>query len=82
LKCEDKSKSNGTFAKKKDIYHKFTKTKLILLFKVILLDFESRGSSVSKVFLVLSRKNKVLVASLTNFAPRQFLERIVTADET
>jgi hypothetical protein len=23
-----------------------------------------------------------LVASLTNFAPRQFLERIVTADET
>jgi hypothetical protein len=28
------------------------------------------------------RKKVLLVASLTNFAPRQFLERIVTADET
>jgi hypothetical protein len=29
-----------------------------------------------------SVRKKFLVASLTNFAPRQFLERIVTADET
>jgi len=32
-------------------------------------------------FLIPSEKKIVLVASLTNFAPRQFLKRIVTADE-
>jgi hypothetical protein len=32
-------------------------------------------------FLIMSEKS-FLVTSLTNFAPRQFLERIVTADET
>jgi hypothetical protein len=30
----------------------------------------------------LSEKKEFLVAFLTNFAPRQFLDRIVTADET
>jgi hypothetical protein len=33
-------------------------------------------------FLIPSEKKKFLVASLTSFAPRQFLERIVTADQT
>jgi hypothetical protein len=32
-------------------------------------------------FLVPSEKSPLLV-SVTNFAPRQFLERIITADET
>jgi hypothetical protein len=34
-----------------------------------------------QVFLIPSEKN-FLVAFLTSFAPRQLLERIVTADET
>jgi hypothetical protein len=33
-------------------------------------------------FLSFRQKNSSFVSSLTNFAPRQFLERIVTADET
>jgi hypothetical protein len=39
------------------------------------------GSRVSHVFLIPSEKS-FLVASLTNFARNQFLERIVTTDET
>jgi hypothetical protein len=33
-------------------------------------------------FLISVRRKVLLVASLTNFAQRQFLERIFTADET
>jgi hypothetical protein len=39
------------------------------------------GSSVPQVFNSV-RKKVFLVASLTSFSPRQFLERIVTADES
>jgi hypothetical protein len=34
------------------------------------------------IFLIPSETKSFLVASLSNFSPRQFLERIVTTDET
>jgi hypothetical protein len=56
---------------KKHIYCKYTETKLISLFNVIPLDFNA-GSSISHVFFNLHQKKSFfLVASLTNFAPRQ-----------
>jgi hypothetical protein len=72
-------KSKGTFIKK-HIYCKYTETKLISLFNVIPLDFIAPVPVFSK-FLIPSEKS-FLIASLTNFASRQFLERVVTADET
>jgi hypothetical protein len=75
---EGKSKSTGTF-KKKNIYCKYTDTKLIELLKVIPIDFNAPISAFHK--LIPSQKG-FLVASLTSFAPRKFLQRIVTADET
>jgi hypothetical protein len=51
------------------------------LFNVIPLDLNAPVPAFHKFFSTV-RKKSFLVASLTNFAPRQFLERIVTADET
>jgi hypothetical protein len=56
-----------------------TGTKLILLFNVIPLDFNAPVPA-SHSFFNSVRKNSD--TSLTDFAPRQFLERIVAADET
>jgi hypothetical protein len=78
---EVKSKSNETL-KKKHIYSKYTKTKLILLFNVILLDSNAPVPAFHKFFNSVRKKFSFLVASVANFATRQFLERIVTADET
>jgi hypothetical protein len=64
---------------KKHIYCKYTETKSILLFSLIPLDFNSLVPVFHK-FLITSEKI-FLVVSL-NFAPCQFLEQIVTADET
>jgi hypothetical protein len=36
------------------------------------------GSSVSQVFQFRQKKERFFVASSTNFAPRKFLERIIT----
>jgi hypothetical protein len=74
-----KSRSKGTF-QKKHFYFKYTETKLILLFNLIALDFNAPDPAFH-LFLNSARRKVFLVASLTNFAPRQFLERIVTADE-
>jgi hypothetical protein len=75
-----KSRSKGIF-QKEHIYCKYTETNLILLFNVISLDFNARVSAFHKLFNSVRNEN-ILVASLTNFVLRQFLERIVTADET
>jgi hypothetical protein len=53
----------------------------MFLFDVIPLDFSAPVPAFHKLFNSV-RKKKFLVASLTSFAPRQFLERMVTADET
>jgi hypothetical protein len=50
------------------------------LFNVIHLDFKA-PVPVSHKFFNSLRKTSFLVASLTNFAPRKILERIVIADE-
>jgi hypothetical protein len=39
------------------------------------------GSSVWQIFLIPSEKKSCSVVSLTRFAPRQFVQRIVIADE-
>jgi hypothetical protein len=62
-------------------YCKYTETKLISLYNVIPLDFKAPVPAFHSFFNSV-RKKSSLVASLTNFAPRQILERIVTADET
>jgi hypothetical protein len=72
-------KVKGLF-KKQHIYCKYTETRLTLLFNVIPIDFKPLIPAFHR-FLIPSEK-KVLIMSLTNFSPRQFLERIVTADET
>jgi hypothetical protein len=77
---EGKSKSKGTL-KKKLIYCKYTETKPMSLFNVIPPRLQRTGPRVSEVFLI-PPENSFLVASFTNFALRQFLKRIVTADET
>jgi hypothetical protein len=70
------------------IFCKYTEMKLILLFNVTPPPpprLQRTGSSVSQVFFNSVRKSFFfffLVAPLTSFAPRQFLERIITADET
>jgi hypothetical protein len=76
---EGNSKSIGIFPKNAHLY-KYKKTKLILLFKVIPFDFNAPVPA----FRTFSNSVRIFfggVASLTNFAPRQFLERIVTAVE-
>jgi hypothetical protein len=55
--------------------------KLILLFNVIPIDFNAPVPAFHTLFLIPPEKSS-LVVSLTNFALRQFLERIVTVDET
>jgi hypothetical protein len=62
----------------KHTYCKYTETKLISLFIVIPLNFISPLPAFHKFFLIPSGKRS-LVASLTKFGPRQFLERIITA---
>jgi hypothetical protein len=62
-------------------YCKYTEKKLIFLFNVIPLDFNASVPSFHKFFLIPPEKSS-LVASLTNFAWLQFLDRIFTADET
>jgi hypothetical protein len=52
----------------------------MLLFSVIPLDFNAPVPAFHKFFN--SFRKKKLVASLTNFAPRHSLERIITASET
>jgi hypothetical protein len=76
---EGKSKSNGTFQEKR-IYYRYTQTELTLHFNVTPLDFNAPVPAFHKFLIPSEKKN--LVASLTNFVPRQFLEQIVTADET
>jgi len=71
MKYEGQSKSKGT-SKKKYIHCKYTEIKLIALFNVIPLDFNAPVPAFYK-FLIPSEKK--LVASLTSFAPRQFLYR-------
>jgi hypothetical protein len=77
---EGKSKSKGIFHKKNHIYCKYTETKLISLFSVNPLDFNAPVPAFHN-FLIPSEKKSSLVAPLTNFAPRQFLKPIVSADE-
>jgi hypothetical protein len=55
--------------------------KLILLFNVIPLDFNAPVPAFHN-FFQFRQKKSFLVASLTNYAPRHFLQRIVTSDET
>jgi hypothetical protein len=52
----------------------------MLLFNVTPLDFNEPVPAFHK-FLIPSEKEVFLFASLTNFAPHKFLERIVTGDE-
>jgi hypothetical protein len=54
--------------------------KLILLLKVIPLDFDATVTTFHKFFN--SVRKCLLVTSLMSFAARQFLERIVTTVET
>jgi hypothetical protein len=57
--------------------------KLILRFNVIPLDFNAPVPVFHKFFFFFQfRQKSFLVAYLTNFAQRQFLERIVIADDT
>jgi hypothetical protein len=63
------------------IYCEYTETKLILLLNVIPLDFNAPVPVFHNFFFNSVRKKVSLVASLTNFAPRQFSELIVTADK-
>jgi hypothetical protein len=60
------------FLKKEHIYYKYTKTKLILLFNVIPLDFNAQIPEFRK-FYKFGQKRSFLVASLTNFALHQWL---------
>jgi hypothetical protein len=75
------STSEGIFKKSTFILNIQKKTKLILLSNVISLDFNAPVPAFHKYFNSV-RKKVFLVASLTNSAPHQFLERIVTAVET
>jgi hypothetical protein len=77
---EGKSKSKGNL-KKKHNYSKYTEMKLILLFKAVPLDFNAQIPEFHNIFFLIPSKKSFLVASLANFALRQFLERIITADE-
>jgi hypothetical protein len=61
------------------ILYYITRARLISLFNVIPVDFNAPVPVLHKFFLI--PLGKKLFASLTNFAPRKFLERIVTADE-
>jgi hypothetical protein len=71
-------------SQKKHVYCKYTETKLTSLFNVIPLDFNASVPAFHTFFNLIpsEKKKRFLVASLTSFAPRQFLERIVTVDET
>jgi hypothetical protein len=66
---EDKSKSKGNF--KKAHNSKYTEAKLTLLSNLIPLGFHAPVAAFHTFFACV----------LTSFAPFQFLERIVTADE-
>jgi hypothetical protein len=64
-----RQKGKGLFKRSTSFFCKYTGTKLILLFNVIPLDFNAPVPEFQK-FLIPSEKS-LLVASLTNFAPRQ-----------
>jgi hypothetical protein len=58
---------------KKHIYCKYTETKLIFPFNVIPLHFNAPVPALHKVFN--SVREEKMFTSLTNFTPRQFLDR-------
>jgi hypothetical protein len=53
-----------------------------ITFHHVPLRLQRTGSSVSQFFFNSVGRKSFLVSSLTNFESHQFLERIVTADET
>jgi hypothetical protein len=66
--------------KEKHIYCKYTETKLILLFSLTPSTSTHRFQRFASFLIPLEKR--FLFGSLTSFAPRQFVERIVTAHET
>jgi hypothetical protein len=69
------------FLKKRHIYYKYTKTKLILLFNIIPLDFNAPVPAFHEFFNSV-RKKKFFGCVFNHFSQRQFLERIIIAGET
>jgi len=70
---QSKSKSKENFQERKHTYCTHTETKLTLLFNVIPLNFNAPVPEFH--FLPSEKKKFFFVASLTNFASRQFLDR-------
>jgi hypothetical protein len=77
---EGKSKSKGAFQKSTFIVN--IQKQINITFQRNPPRLQRAGSSISHISLITSEKKVFFVASLTSFSPRQFLERIVTADET